>query len=882
VTAAHMNSKHVIAALMAMVALLVLAVFVMMSSQLSSEGISSAHDHDHVHNNHLPLPLTHSGGIVDPHNLRGRFKSYDLAHPDPAVESHVEDPIDKQQEMIKEKEQEQEEGVGVKEVSPKDYGSSEGGRENDRDKDKDKGGDDVLPSFLPPQVMAPPVMSGDESMSEHGHGHVEGNEVQHLSRQEEGKSSDVMSPTMSSHEHYLDKASLFGDVRHSNPLTSPPIPSPPTLVFPFHESFPLHTIQSGGEGRRIFELYTSYWKRRTPSSDDSPLAPQALLGVFHSALKHGKECDELVSPNPTTSTSRSYSSTMSSTSSSSKFQSNNRRSSSGSSGSSGNSKTSMLNSAGPVSSLERAAYWEVVSVKPPLFVEFSSSASSASLVVSLALPSTISLLFDSSVFHRTPENPRPANLPSCAEEIMPDKSNPPSNVIVSTYPLPSTFDYSSSSLFNVPLDCVQLISSIEAIFTSSSLLPFDVEEALGLALCRCNTTILPSKLPTSSFFSYWNDMKMLIAEAAASASRRHICDFQVNETGTLDSMDGGIPTFTATGVLYVHRSGVYSKPIGHFSEDDAMHLDLSPSSLNHLVSAIVSKKNGRGGNSAHKVAGALKMSRFPPHESSSALETFPTHHQLEHNLPSPQSSVNLGNSSGVHETFLSVSDGNATVIYTGRRRKLYTTSYSSSGGVSSSSTSTSNSHLTYPRTSFSYNSTSSSSSSSSTTSSSATPAIKPSIEVKKFFGTYGRPRQRHSTTVPKSHWVLPEENSVDIRINADMLNWIEMNELEQSETTLEDVPRDLPPKTNRFGTVSNIRGNSYGDGSGDLPPSARLHQKLLRDKEREQHFDRWMKMLRQEASRPDSQSGSILGHLFDHDSKSTSSFSNGLVYVFGR
>jgi len=402
---------------------------------------------------------------------------------------------------------------------------------------------------------------------------------------------------------------------------------------------------------------------------------------------------------------------------------------------------------------------------------------------------------------------------------------------------------------------------------------------------------------------------MLISEAASSASRHRLCEIEVNETGTIDTMDGGIPSFPSRGVTYVHRTSLYSKSVGRFSNADAMKLELSPVSRGHLVSALVLSSDHvpppEGGHMSRerpKAGGqddtVKEVSKYVHTSYLSHRSYFPRHSVSARSEETSQDMSESADNSSVTSNADNVTETTNHHPDAGRRR-LYLAS-SSALGSSSSSSSSSSSRWSSSGSSTSLNSTSTSSSLYSAISSSSSNS-KPSIKVKKDFGSYGQPRQRAHGKSPKSHWVLPEEYSGGIQVNSDMLNWVEMDESTQIDGALASSASAAvssqytsSPVINRFGTVSNMHNTKRSSyNREDLPPSARLHQKALHGKEGDQHFSRWMNLLRQEASRSRGQTSGFLELLFgnkkatagarkDHNNFIKSEIDSGIVYVFGR
>lgn len=135
-----------------------------------------------------------------------------------------------------------------------------------------------------------------------------------------------------------------------------------------------------------------------------------------------------------------------------------------------------------------------------------------------------SILFDSSVGNSKVQ-PKSAHV--CGASRYPHTLNPPSNVFVST---PPTSDVEKKVSWSGVFDCFQLINSFEDLISEVDMIPFEYEVLLGQALCRCNITILPAKLPLNSFFSYWESVDSLIKESMINVE--HICSIDINRTET--------------------------------------------------------------------------------------------------------------------------------------------------------------------------------------------------------------------------------------------------------------------------------------------------------------------------------------------------------------
>ena len=821
----------------------------------------SSSPQDYTNNN---KHMSRHGGKLTPDNLRGRFKSYDITHP---VLTQLQDPIDKQQEQQD------------KEIEPKSVSGEKGG-----------GGDvdDVFSSFMErPKVLSPPVVMNEEDVnnsSEINFDEGKGNEQ---------SEDNVLSPTMSHNDHQTNVISSQSNQERIT-LATVSQKTTPSLIFPFHESYPIVANRIDTNERHLFNLYFNHWEKKEQIYDyEEKLTPNEILKLFHSGLKYGKHCEENSPPTR---------SKLSSSTSSSSFR---RSSSSASSSSTATSPTTTE----PESYLEKAAYWEVVTTETPLFFEFSSSVqSSASLVVSLALPTTISVLFDSSSTYG--DHKTSISLPSCNGDIMPDKSHPPSNVIVSKYPLSSTFDYSSSKIFNNHFNCVQLISSIEAIFTSTMPLPYDVEDALGEALCRCNTTLLPSTLPKTNFFAYWNDMDMLINEAIDSASRHHLCNLEVNETGTMNKLDKSSSSLLVSNVKYVHRTSSHTKRFGNLTTDDFFLLDLSHVSRSHLMSStlgdgkIINNERksvpsdekelevGAVSTTIHLPKGKSELSVSSEHYSaynSYSKRNSYLHHQTEIDDKALPSVTSLGQdtiSKSTKENITTASnDAQANVTNVGnidkhasmwrRRLSSFSSSFKSTSSSSSLSIPSSSSSLSSSRFGQKSNYTSFSSHISTDDES-----RKHMVAVKKEFGAYGQPRQRASFQTRKSHWILPHDYSHSIPLNREILEWINR-----------DIDGDVDLGSKTVSSSSSKSSDSLVETKNkwemvgsDLPPTARRHQKAVRVRESRSHFQRWMNALREEASVMGNGGKSFLSTLFHGKKLSDTSdrHKNGLVYVFGR
>ena len=356
------------------------------------------------------------------------------------------------------------------------------------------------------------------------------------------------------------------------------------------------------------DLYGQYWTsqfasveeekealRMRPSSEQSV----AMLNNFHSALRYGQVCSEGGMRDLRRSSSRPRSSSSSSSPSADTFDSH--------------------------QSIHRAALKEVMSVKTSLFIEFSrvssedEASSAAAYTVSASQPHVLSLLFQSWSVPQDGAVPRKENVP-CVMDNFPNARHSPSNLLVAQ---PPPVD-SSDTHWRRAMDCSQLVSSLEAIFASdASPLPFDMEEALGWTLCRCNVTILPSKLPTTSFFSYWEDVGMLVAEAVAATGGA--CEVTVNSTSvhspSQSSSIGRSPSAVRASPLgssqqqfvFVYRQYSAMGSMSTLLASTLLSIQLEPRSRTHLVSALVMVS--RSAPSMESVLGQMlswDLLTFPP------------------------------------------------------------------------------------------------------------------------------------------------------------------------------------------------------------------------------------------------------------------------------
>jgi hypothetical protein len=310
------------------------------------------------------------------------------------------------------------------------------------------------------------------------------------------------------------------NVRHSElPLLLTMIPSEEieTLIPTSQPSVLIETLQSyfipinSPPTREILdEIFRSFWMQKSETLGDvnggHPSEPSShLVTHFHSALRHGEICSDLVTKN-------------------SKIKSNTKLEI---------ASKGLFDPSG-LSTLHQRILHELLSRDLSLFIEYSRLNLRYSTPLSFSIsshhPDCLSVLFDSS-FGSLQSQSKTLSKPKriCGAMRYPTYISPPSNIIIAS---PPTSDTLRKNRWKGHFDCFQLVNSFDDIlpFPNSEILPFEFEDTLGELLCRCNVTVLPSQLPTSSFFTYWESVDLLLEE-----SMRNIhdsCSIEVNKTSS--------------------------------------------------------------------------------------------------------------------------------------------------------------------------------------------------------------------------------------------------------------------------------------------------------------------------------------------------------------
>jgi hypothetical protein len=392
---------------------------------------------------------------------------------------------------------------------------------------------------------------------------------------------------------YVDAHAKYADESTVNRVTATPTAAPTTSAIivkevPLVLSIPLASIPhldpkeaEAAWTRSLAGLYHSHWSDATlkasaheeHSAQSASAKSVSMLNDFHSALKYGQICGDVALKD---------------------LRQQQRSSSSKYSYRTSSSDMSAVNA---LAEMRRAAVREVMSAKSALFLEHSQASSeelasaAASFSVSSNHPMTSSILFDSSTLTPAP-GADSQHTGICMMDRFPDIRYPPSNVFI-TKPLAP--EAASTPRWNQAFDCVQLVSSFESIFSQDTdPLPFDMEDALGWALCRCNVTIVPSKLPATAFFSYWESVDMLVAEAILATNGA--CAVTVNISSA------HAPVSSSTSSKYsTSSSRASSPPPSHhlyvYREDSSVKLSplpaatvmssqLSPSSRSHMMAFL--------------------------------------------------------------------------------------------------------------------------------------------------------------------------------------------------------------------------------------------------------------------------------------------------------
>ena len=126
-------------------------------------------------------------------------------------------------------------------------------------------------------------------------------------------------------------------------------------------------------------------------------------------------------------------------------------------------------------------------------------------------------------------------------------------------------------------DCLQVIEGLDSLVSSQ--LPFEFEESLGRALCRCNTTILPKDLPRTGYFSFWESTSALLLAAVVAA--QDLCSIRLDLPADFSRI-----RYSHAVVQRYDNSTALSTPSGHLSPAHLAALGLSGTSVHHLAAAV--------------------------------------------------------------------------------------------------------------------------------------------------------------------------------------------------------------------------------------------------------------------------------------------------------
>lgn len=387
---------------------------------------------------------------------------------------------------------------------------------------------------------------------------------------------------------YVDAHAKYSKSVEDNHLTSAPTLSPTSVAIvkelPLILSVPLSShLQTDPEAMSssLESLYHGHWSiaalkisEHEKFSTESPsVRTVGMLNDFHSALKYGQICSD-----------GALKDLRQQKTATSKYQYR--------------TSNSDLTAVNDLAAMRRAAVREVMGAKAALFIEHSRAtaeevaSAAAAFTVSASHPLTSSILFDSSPTSVSGLDSQHKTM--CAMDKYPDIRRPPSNVFLVK---PLSPDAISTTRWNHAFECVQLVSSFEAIFNQDAdPLPFDMEDALGWALCRCNVTIVPSQLPSTAFFSYWENVEMLLSEAILATNGA--CSVTVNTSSVhafpssasssshkYSSSSRASSSSASSHHLFVYRDD-HSVTLSPLPASTVMTSDLAPSSRAHMLAYL--------------------------------------------------------------------------------------------------------------------------------------------------------------------------------------------------------------------------------------------------------------------------------------------------------
>ena len=177
--------------------------------------------------------------------------------------------------------------------------------------------------------------------------------------------------------------------------------------------------------------------------------------------------------------------------------------------------------------------------KPKFFIELSSHLPQYSIsnMMSYAFP-TLTILYYGSSLQNIDDTSNDKPKSSCIETLR-------GNVIeMSVNPYQPR-----GSVFTGKFDCFQFIDSLEKF--SGDMFPFEFEEYLSRAICRCNATWIPLKMPDDAFFTMWSNSTDLIVSAMTSSSTA--CSYRIELNTDSPLSKGTTPTASASAT-YVKKS----------------------------------------------------------------------------------------------------------------------------------------------------------------------------------------------------------------------------------------------------------------------------------------------------------------------------------------
>jgi hypothetical protein len=381
--------------------------------------------------------------------------------------------------------------------------------------------------------------------------------------------------------------------------TAVPTSQPSVLVEQLQSYF--IPIKASSAQQILDEIFRTFWTQKTESLSDTngdlrPSEPSAnLITHLHSALKHGEVCSDLGTKN-------------------SKFKPNKKLEI---------ASKGLFDPLG-LSSIHQRILHELLSRDLSLFIEYSRLNLRYTIPLSFSIsshhPDCLNVLFDSSFGSLQSQKSRELSKSKriCGAMRYPTPLYPPSNIIIAS---PPTSDTLRKDRWRDRFDCFQLVNSFEDILPSSNsqILPFEFEDSLGELLCRCNVTVLPSQLPSSSFFTYWESVDLLLDESMRNI--QDSCSIEVNRTGAkkysrYESEYYWVSRNDVEAVASLSAEVLLSSPLIHPVSRHHLLTKLISSSQNH---SLTRELRNHPDGALKAVANSLLASNFLiPHERSGA------------------------------------------------------------------------------------------------------------------------------------------------------------------------------------------------------------------------------------------------------------------------